>query len=216
MFQVFTVHDRPGSGVQPKTCPQYYVRRVRVDTELPLRFGIDVWGYPKQLGTTVYDAETDPNRVTFSYAEPGQDASFSGSCARDGFAPYPGNPPFEFVTPYAIRRSYAAVINAPKVGANPGSCQWKVYNAATDRFVPGPTTSLGKELRDLDFKAKTWFLCERMEAVGFLADVGPAVVQATAPQPVATAPAASTKAAKRPAPLPAPRLNRSRAKQARQ
>jgi Acetoacetate decarboxylase (ADC) len=161
-YLVVSAKDRSieGRPIASERTLGFYVWDIELDSDLAIRFGRQVWGHPKTyaLGKVGFYKRA----FGFDFTETSGKPIFSGSCGDCDGLPFAfvRFPPFFFITPYEIRRSWAKAINEGESAGRP-------YDSGLDRFEWNPYSRTGAKLTRVEFKPLYWTLGKNVRAVGF-------------------------------------------------
>jgi acetoacetate decarboxylase len=159
-YLIVAARERPIAGtIAPRRSLGFFVWDIQLDNDLAIRIGRQIWGYPKTVCAGEIDSKG--SEFSFHFRETSGEPIMWGTCAGTANLAYEfvQYPPFFFITPYAIRRSWAEAINE-------GHTATKPFDALADAFGYNPETRLGSKLRRIEFRPHVWTVARDMSAVG--------------------------------------------------
>ncbi len=161
-YLIVGAKDRPidGRALPSEHSVGFFVWDIELDSDLAIRFGRQVWGHPKTYAEAKVGWSGDD--FAFEFKEPSGNAIFSGKCTGGAGLPFASVrfPPFFFITPYEIRRSWAQAVNE-------GETAGRAYDPDRDVLDWNPNSRMGSKLARVGFKPIYWTLGKNVKAVGF-------------------------------------------------
>jgi len=152
-------------GVEPKD--GWFVWDIKLDSDLPLRYGREYWGYDKSLAEVTSAIAADGS-ATFHFAAP--DASgtlqpqLEGTMACTGLVQQGEQTiPAVAATPYALRRSWQGSLTRATIAVKP-------FDEQDDAVTIHRESSLGGKLVSVGFRPRYWMTIRNGQVVAFKGD----------------------------------------------